>query len=122
MKMKKAFKSKTSGIFIVLLIIGSLSMIPLAIAQESGYYLTVYVTSHPFGNAYSHVSITTTNGHTDAKLAYSDQGSMTSFYIPEDEGSTVKVCVSYYTFGAENCKYYSVTGYDMTVDQAGPSF
>jgi hypothetical protein len=101
---------------------GSLNAIPLALAQESGYHLIVYATSHPFGNAYSHVSITTANGYTDTKLAYSDRGSMTSFYIPDNEGSTVKVCVSYYTFGAQNCKYYSVTGYDMTVDQDGSSF
>jgi hypothetical protein len=32
------------------------------------YYLTVYVTSNPFGNAYSYVSITTANGYKDAKV------------------------------------------------------
>ncbi|MFY9798195.1 MAG: hypothetical protein WAK17_21575 [Candidatus Nitrosopolaris sp.] len=73
-------RSKTSGIFAVQLLL--LSAIPLAIAQQSGYYLTVYVTSHPFGNAYSYVSITTANGYKATKLAYGAQGSVVTFYIP----------------------------------------
>ena len=84
----------------------------MAIAQQLGYYLTLYVTSHPFGNAYSYVSITTANGYKATKLASSAQGSVITFYIPQNEGSTVDV--SYYLLGADNCEYY-VTGSDMTV-------
>ena len=93
----------------------------MAIAQQSGYYLTVYVTSHPFGNAYSYVSITTANGYKATKLAYNSQGSVVTFYIPQNEGSTFEVCVSYYLLEADNCEYYGVTGSDMTVSQSGPS-
>jgi hypothetical protein len=112
---------KISAIFTGISIIGLLGAIPLAIAQQSGYNLTVYVTSHPFGNAYSYVSITTENGYKDTKFAYSDQGSVATFYIPPNEGSTVEVCISYYLLGVDNCQSYGVTGSDITVNQDGPS-
>ena len=56
--MKKTIKSKTSGILAVFLILGSICGIPLAIAQEPGYYITVYylkLGNHHDGNIIQYV-------------------------------------------------------------------
>lgn len=108
-------------VFVIVPVIAVLlGAIPSAMAQSSGYNLTVYVTTHPFGNAYSYVSITTQNGYKNTALAYSSQGSAVTFYIPPNQGSSVEVCISYYFIGSENCLVYGANGSDMIVNQNGP--
>jgi hypothetical protein len=92
----------------------------LAIAQESGYNLTVFVSGHPFGKASVYVSVKTENGYGKTVRVSTAGGSTATFFIPPNQGSTVRVCVSAGILSSDNCQMYAATGGDFSVSMRAP--
>jgi hypothetical protein len=94
----------------------------MASAQQDGYHLTVYISSHRFGVDNVNVRVITSNGFDQsAHVATNSPSPGVTFSIPPNEEDTVRVCVADEIvgslLGSGNCQDYSVTGQDMSVTQ-----
>jgi len=94
--------------------------IPAAMAQQSGYNLTVNITTHQFGNANVIVSVLTASGYSQS-YSVSIQNPSVTFNIPPNEGGSVKVCVSnggLLNAFSSNCQRHDANGGDFSVNMA----
>jgi hypothetical protein len=97
-----------------------LGAIPSAMAQQSGYNLTVNITTHQFGNANAVVSVLTASGYSQS-YTVSIQSPSVTFNIPPNEGPSVRVCVTssglLNSFGG-NSQTFNANGGSFSVNMA----
>jgi hypothetical protein len=111
------------AIFVIPVIAVLLSAIPAAMAQQSGYNLTVKITGHNFGVSV-YVKITTEKGYNAGGWIRTAGKPSASFNVPTDQGNNVQVCVQnaidLYTRSilGTNCQRFNTTGADMVVNMA----
>ena len=111
-------------VFVIVPVIAVLlGAIPSAIAQSSGYSLTVNVPSWTFGHSDITIRIKTANGYTDAISVKTAQagGPSWTFSVPPNQGGSVQVCVPNDVLSDvlnANCQYFTADGSDMTVNMA----
>jgi hypothetical protein len=119
-------KSKTAVTKAIILapVIVLLIVVPnLAVAQQSGYNLTVIVTSHSFGMDSVSIDIQTENGYSQGQQVATAGGASWTFGIPSNQGGWVQVCVGNgHTILGHNCERIPVTGGDMTFSMAAGGF
>jgi hypothetical protein len=97
-----------------------LGAIPSAMAQQSGYTLTVNITTHQFGNPNAVVGVLTASGYSQS-YTVSIQSPSVTFNIPPNEGPSVRVCVTnsglLNSFGG-NCQTFNANGGSFSVNMA----
>jgi hypothetical protein len=73
---------------VIAILLGAISMtlVPYAFAQQSGYNLTVIVTSHSFGMDSVSIDIQTENGYSQSQQVATAGGASWTFGIPSNQG------------------------------------
>jgi hypothetical protein len=110
---------------VIAILLGAISMtlVPYVFAQQSGYNLTVIVTSHSFGMDSVSIDIQTENGYSQSQQVATAGGASWTFGIPSNQGGWVQVCVGNgHTILGHNCERIPVTGGDMKVSMAAGGF
>jgi hypothetical protein len=109
----------TNIVLLAPIIVALLGAIPSAMAQQSGYSLTVNIPSHPFGKDSVHIFIQTENGYNTYQWVSTAGGASWTFNVPPDQGNTVKVCASTDSaailLGLDHCQIYSVLPCDPSL-------